>query len=151
MQFKVQNTTTDKTIWVDNAAGWNALPLGPGQIVTVSDTGKDELLSTYPDYITVIGTTIDDSAPVQVTIPLTATWTLYDMGEYCTTFRFFSTDASTLLSFSGWDTSLGQTAPPTLYQLSIPSTGDWLELNMTMNPSRVFYAKGTGTLTIIGL
>jgi hypothetical protein len=167
MQYLVKNITPlpahdgsytgSKTIWVEGSAQGNCFPIGPQETVSVSDTAKDILLMTYPDIIQVIGTAFDDDAPVAktVTLPGAGVWTLVVLGKYCTQFQFNTTSTTCLISFSGWNTAIGQTAPPADFQIPIPTSSatpdDLFTLNMTMNPSREMYVSGTGSLTIIGI
>jgi len=161
MQFLVKNTTPvgdlGKIIYVDaSVLEGQIYPLGPQETLPVSDSSKDMLVKLYPDYIQVIGTYTDEDAPVALAQPLTTSWVLADLGKYCTQFKFITTDTIAKISFSGWDTAKSETEPPTKYQISIPPTStanNAFEFEMTMNPSRYIYVKGTNaaTLTIFGI
>lgn len=166
MQYLVQNTTpllaTDgsytgsKTIWIEGSVQGNCFPLGPQETVAVPDTAVDLLLKTYPNIISVIGTFKDDDAPVAKVIALSASWTLITLGKFCTQFKFNTVATDCQVSFSGWDAIGGQTAPPTDYIIPIPAApaapgSDIFTIDMTMNPSKAFYVKGTGSLTVIGI
>ena len=156
MKYKIQNISTDKTFWVDNAYGYHSQPVGPGEIAVVSDTGKEQLMAAYGSYITVLGPAVDNDAPVYVKQAAPAAWSLtgsgiIDLGKNCSQFKFGASAAGVFVSFSGWDTSLSQTAPPTLNQIEIPqapTSGEYFTLHLTMNPARYLYVKGNGTATI---
>ena len=154
MQYKIQNTTSfsdgsAKTIWVDGDTGWSSIPFGPGDIISVSDTGKDQLLYAFPGIVTVLGPDFEKCAPIEQTISVTSSWVLTDLAKYCTDFKVKATAADTLISFTGWDDPA--TAPPTAYQITVP-TDQWLEFSMNMNPAKSVYVKGTsGSLYIIGV
>lgn len=163
MYFLVKNTSpvgTDasKTIFADSSVlEGQTFPIGPQETIPVPDTTKDMLVKLYPTLIQVVGPYTDPGAPVALTYTLTASWALVDLGKYCTQFKFQTVDTIAKVSFSGWDSGAGQTEPLTMYQVPIPADiatpGDNIfELNMDMNPSRYFYAKGTAgqTLTIYG-
>lgn len=166
MQYLVQNITpvsaahginpNSKTIWIEGSVQGNCFPLGPQEVTRVPDTAVDLLLKTYPTYITVLGTCRDDDAPVAKVIALSASWTLITLGKFCTQLKFNTVATDCQVSLSGWDTLAGETAPPADYVIPIPATvaapgSDLFTLDMTMNPSKVFYVKGTGSLTVIGI
>lgn len=166
MQYLVKNITPalnhdgsysgGKTLWVEGSFQGNCFPIGPQETVVVADTAKELLLKTYPQYVQVIGTYFDDDAPIYKSISLSGTWALVTLAKFCTQFQFDTTATDAQISFSGWDTAAGQTAPPTDYIVTIPTStstpgGDLFSITMTMNPSKEFYVKGTGTLTVIGI
>ena len=164
MEFLVKNVTpigTDesKTLYVDSAIiGSMISPLGPQETLSVPDSSKDMLLKLWPQYISVLGTSVDLCSPVAYTATLTTSWVLVDLGKYCTTFKFQTTDTIAKVSFSGWNTLIGETEPSLMYQVPIPANpttpgNNLLEFDMVMNPSRYIYVKGTGAaiLTIFGL
>ena len=142
------------TIFLESAAQWNQQIMKPGETTAVPEATVSQLLLSYPTAITIIGPFTDPNAPVSITITLTGTWTLYKLGRYCTNFQFITTSTNCLISFSGWNTANGETAPAAMYQIPITpdptQTGGAFTLDMPMDSNRSFYVKGTGTLIIIG-
>lgn len=170
MQYLIQNTSsfsgTPYTLFLDTGAQWNSLILKPGDIAAVPEVVLAELtVSGTTQYggpipansYTILGPTIDTSAPVALTqtLPGVGSWTLVTLGKFCNNIRFVTTSTNCLVSFSGWNTALGQTVPPVQYQIPIvPDTtldGSAFALEMPMNSCRSLYVSGTGSLTIIGL
>ena len=170
MQYLIQNTSsfsgTPYTIFLDSSAQWNSLILKPGDTAAVPEIVLAELtVSGTTQYggpvptnaITIIGPTIDTDAPVAktVTLPGVGSWTLVTLGRFCSNIKFITTSTTCLVSFSGWNTALGQTVPPVQYQVPIvadsSTDGNAFTLDMPMNSCRSMYVSGTGSLTIIGL
>lgn len=160
MQYLVKNITPvsnqdgsyngSKTIWVEGSVQGNCYPLGPQETVVVADTAIALLLKTYPEYVQVIDTFTDDDAPVAKVITPTSWWIKYSLAKFCTNFQFTTAATDVLVSFSGWNAAAGETAPATDYQIPIPA--GTFDLNMTMNPTKEFYVKGSsGTLTVIAI
>ena len=115
----------------------------------------DQFLVTFPGMLTVIGPFVDTNAPVAITVTLSGTWQLVTLGRFCTMFKFITTATNCLVSFSGWNTAIGETAPDVKYQIPIIPTGGQtdgqsFDFDMPMDSNKSFYVKGTGTLTIIG-
>lgn len=160
MQYLVKNTTPllahdgsytgSKTIWIEGSAGANAFPLGPQETCAVSDTALSLLQQNFSDIIQVMGTTLDDEGPVAKVITLSATWTSYTLGKYCTHFQFNTTATDCLISFTDQTVSQPDFAVPVPANPAAPG-GQLFTLDMNMNPAKTIWVKGTGTLTIIGL
>lgn len=156
MKYRLRNNTTNKTFWIDRAPGYHSQPVGPGETIVVSDTGATQALEAYGTEVTILGPAIDVDAPVYVNIVAPAAWSLtgsgiIDLGKYCTQFKFGADATGVSVSFSGWDTSLSQTAPPSINQIEVPqapAAGEYFTLNMTMDPTRYLFIKGNGTATI---
>lgn len=153
-------TQTCKHILVDGHRGYSGVVLKPQETMIVSDTGKDQLLKYYSDFIQVVGQAPDDSAPYQWSGTTPNTWTLVDLGAYFTNFYFIPSTTGVSVSFSGWDaTNLlqqgAQTTPPAASIISVQpssSAGQMFTLGSEVNPSRYIYVKGTAgteTMTII--
>lgn len=151
-----QTNTSGKTIWIEGSIQGNSFPLGPQETAVVSDTALALLQKNFSAYISVLGTYTDDDAPVTKVVALSGTWALVSLDKFCTQLQFSTTATNAMVSFSGWDIVAGQTEPPVGTQLLIPANsatpgGALFSINMTMNASKEFYVKGTGSLTIFGV
>lgn len=154
MKYKIQNTSTSTTVWVDAFNQGNAFPLEPGQKCTVPESTKTQLMSTYP-FLTDLGTITDDNAPAYYSAAPGASWVLVTLGpgnKQYSSFKMFSTTSTVEVSFSGWNTAASETAPPTWSVITVPLASanfPYVEISLPMDPTNQIYAKGTGTLTII--
>ena len=157
MKYRVQNTST-KTVFIESSSQWNNIVMRPNDINAVTEAALAQFNLSWPGYLTILETYIDGSAPVSVTVNIPTTgWQLVSLGRFCTHFTFITTLSTCMVSFSGWDVSLSQTAPPTIFQLPIIATGGQndgqaFNIDMPMDSTKSFYIYGTGsgTVTIIG-
>ena len=152
MKYKIQNTSTTTTVWIDAYNQGNAFPLPPGKICSVPEHTKNQVIAGNPDILTVLGTVTDTNAPAYYSAIPGASWVLVTMGpgdKFYSNFKIFASAAGNQLSFSGWDTSAGETAPPTWSVIDIPVVANTLLFEESMDPTNCFYLKGTGTVTVV--
>lgn len=155
MKYKIQNTSTSVTVWIDTFNQGNAFPLAPGEKCSVPESTKIQVLRENP-FLVDLGTVTDPGAPAYKSAAGTASWVLWTIGPGTTQYsklRFSATTGIVQISFSGWDTTASETAPPTWSVIDIPiasATTPYVELDLGMDPTNSFYVKSaTGTLTVI--
>jgi len=159
MKYKVQNTSTTTTVWVENSVSGNSFPLGPGEKVSVPETTKTQMINNNPSILTDLGPVTDMDAPAYYNADPGAAWVLITLGpgnKFYSQFKITASAATAQLSFSGWNAAApdNQTAPPTWSIIDIPvvsATAAPLEFDFTMNPTNCLYLKRTtaATVTII--
>jgi hypothetical protein len=160
MKYKIQNTSTNTTVWVENAVSGNAFPLSPGDKCSVPETTALQVLAANPLIITNLGPVTDNDAPAIYNADPGAAWVLVTIGpganKFYSRFKIYASAATAQISFSGWNAAApdNQTAPPTWSILDVPvvsASAEPLEFDFTMNPTNCFYAKRTtaATLTVI--
>jgi hypothetical protein len=157
MKYKIQNTSTTTTVWVENAVSGNAFPLSPGEKVSVPETSALQVIAANPDIITNLGPVTDNDAPAVYNADPGANWVLVTIGpgnnKFYTIFKISASAATAQISFSGWNSAApdNQTAPPAWSIIDVPVVGASvapLEFDFTMNPTNSFYVKRTTAANI---
>lgn len=151
MLFTVTNTSTDITLYPAAVNGNLCTMIRPGETRIIEAKAKDELLLSYPQYLTVVGSTTDPYAAVTVNKSLTTAWQLIDLGYYYGTLEVKNDSSSAVTvqySLSGF--TAPNTAPP-VNSIGALTQGEAATLFLTVKPERYIYASmlsGTGSIQI---
>ena len=158
MKYKIQNTSTTTTIWIENAVSGNAFPLSPGEKVSVPETSALQVIAANPGIVTNLGPVTDNDAPAVYSADPGVAWVLITIGpggnKFYSKFKISASAATAQISFSGWNAVApdNQVAPPSWSIIDVPvvsASAGPLEFDFTMNPTNSFYAKTTTAATLI--
>lgn len=160
MKYKIQNTSTTTTIWVENAVAGNAFPLSPGEKCSVPETTALQVIAANSGIVTNLGPVTDNDAPAVYSADPGAAWVLVTLGpgnnKFYSKLKIYASAATAQISFSGWNAAApdNQTAPPSWSIIDVPvvsASAGPLEFDFTMNPTNSFYAKRTTAAVITAI
>lgn len=144
MKYTVTNKSTDVTLYPTAINGNQCSMIRPGESRIVDAKAKDELVLSYPEHVTVVGTTDDPHAAVTINKVLTASWELLDLGYYYGTINIKAEVGTVNYSFSGFT---GPATDPPIDTIGTLVSVEDVTLFITTKPQRYVYVKG-GTVQI---